>query len=619
MGPMGNVDVPLNAPPGNYIRFDPKGTNPGNQDRRLSGRYRMNVVATMGSDASADVAPDVPILVAGELDALQKFGKRSGARRLVARILAQQPWGLDIYVTPIRMSGGAAAVVNLTIVLIGAATAATSSGQIRVRVCDHEAVVDVAVGDTPAVIATNLRARMIAQLTPATGPGAAQPFTIGALVGTTQIPLTYATTGVHGNDHPFIATVDQALAASIGVSFGEETDGSILFANGPTGGAAGVVTVKMGTKTVVASGIAATTADEDVCAAVAAAINLAGDFPCFAQQRAAPNDDRLDLIMKPGRVCHRLSVTVNANIGPMTATPQAETAGSGTPSLTAALANLTTADAAAEWVTEFNDATSLGLLATHIRSMGNGYVQKEQHLTFGASLGLTDSGAVVSGVTPTLLFEDNLLSSPGRFTCFWVGDAAQPAADLAAHRAALRAIQQRPTANLNGAEIRSLNPAMPLTYPHPAVRPDPFSTTGQARKTYFMTPGIVKDGVFVVEADTTTYGGTLPGWSTSEYAHGAANYRQELLAGLATLRGKETVVNSEPYVDEVIDEESIKDNILATNRRLEKQNLYDGASVTARQITAIRDPRNPQWWLVGAPFILPQRLDVIAGTAYPAG
>lgn len=615
---LGNPDVPLNAPPGNYIRFDPRGTNPGNTDRRLTGRYRVNVIASMDSDASPDTEPNVPVLVSGELDALQKFGKKSGGRRLVARVLAQVPAGLDIVVTPIKMTGSSA-VVRLTVVLIGSATAATASGQIRVRLCDHEAVVDVTVGDTPSVIAANLRAAMVAQLTPSTGPGRAQPFTIGAVAGTVEIPLTFSVPGVHGNDHPIIATVDQQLATSIGISFGRETNGSILFANGPTGGAAGVVTVKMGGISAQATAIAATSSEATVCAAVAAAINAQGDFPCWAQQRAAPNDDRLDLIMKPGRVCHRLSVTVNANIGPMTATQQAEVAGSGTPSLTAALSKLGPADACAEWVTEFNDATSLGLLATHIRAYGNGFNQKEQFLTFGQTLGISDSGGVVSSVSPTLLFEDNLISSPGRFTCFWVQDAAQPASELAAHRAALRCIQQRPTKNLNYAEIRSLNPAMPLTYPHPAVRPDTSTVTGQARKTYFMTPGIVKDGIFCIEADTTTYGGTLPGWSTSEYAHGAANYRQEVLAGLSLLRGKETVVNSQPYVDEVIDEEALKDNILGTNRRLELQNLYDGADLTKSQIGAVRHPNNLQWWLVGAPFIMPQRLDVIAGTAFPAG
>ncbi len=610
--------MPLNAPPGNYIRFDPKGSQPGAQDRRLSGRFRMNVLAAVGSDGTLAATPNVPTLVNGGQDAVTKCGKRSGARRLVERILAQQPWGLDIYVTPIVMTGGQS-VVNIFVKGLNGATAATGSGQIRLRIDDFEAVCDVANGDTLAVIATNLKAAIDSQLTPSSGPGAPVPFTAGAIVTSVQIPLTHQIAGVHGNDHPLIATVDQSISG-IGIAYGiVGAGGSIKFANGPTGANAGIVTVKMGIFTVTATGIANNTSNVDVCTAVVAAINARSDFPCSAVQRANPDDDTLDLIMKPGRVCHRLSVTVNANIAPMTGTQSAETLGSGTPSLSAALTALASADAMQEWVTEFNDATSLGLIATHLRTYGNGFMQKEQFLSFGASLGLTDSGAIVSSVTPSLLFEDNLLSSPGRFLCTWVGDAAQPVADLAAHRAALRCIQTRPTKNLNGAEIRSLNPAMPLTYPHVAVRPDQSTVTGQARKTFFMTPLVVKDGVFVIEADTTTYGGTLPGWSTSEYAHGAANYRQEVLAGLSLLRGKESVVNSQPYVDEVIDADSIKDNVLATNRRLEKQNLYDGADVTKNVIDAIRDPRNPQWWLVGAPFILPQRVDVIAGTAYPAG
>lgn len=616
MDPRPNYDVPLNAPPGSYIRFDPKGQSVPAQDRRLSGRFRMNIIASVTSDGSLYTAPNVPVPIGGVADVIEKAGKRSGARYLYEYLTAAVPSGLDVVLTPIVMTG-TAAVYRVNMVLIGSATAASGSGTFRFKHIDYEAQATINSGDTPATIMTALKAALDGTLTPSNGPGAPVPCGSGALVSNTELPFTWAVPGVHGQEHPIACWIDPSVTG-VGLALGTAADGSLVFANGPTGAGAGSVTVTLNNKSVVTSGIAMGKTDEEVCALVAAAINASGDFPCWAQVRATATT-KLDLIMKPGRVCQRLSTTVNANAAPMTVTQNFETtAGSGVPSLSTALANLENYDACAEWVTEFDDATSLGLIATHIRAQGNGYRQKEQHLTFGLSSSLTTSGAVVSSVSPSLLYEDNLASSPGRFTAAWTQNSFQRRCGLAAMRAAIRCAQRRPTRNLNGYPIVSQSATVPLTLPDVADRPSQDSS-GQARKTYFMTPLVVKDGTLTIEADTTTYGGTLPGWATSEYAHGAANWRQEVLAGLSVFQGLEYVVNSPPQVPDVFDTSAVENNIYNSAKRLEKQNLYDGADRNKSQFRCVEDPNYPGWCLIAAPFTLPRRLDVIAGNAFPAG
>ena len=184
------------------------------------------------------------------------------------------------------------------------------------------------------------------------------------------------------------------------------------------------------------------------------------------------------------------------------------------PSLSNALNAAVSAEAKQEWVTCFSDSTSLGSLVQHIRTYANGYNQREQFLWWGSTLGLVDAGAIVSGITPSIISRRQRTGQPGRNAQIVCPNAAQPAYALAAMLACARAAERRMTRNWDGFQLVSNLPGIPLTYPDVADQLND-SAANQARTTYFMTPLIVRSGNFQVQEFTTTYGGTLPFWSVA--------------------------------------------------------------------------------------------------------
>jgi len=596
-----NSDVPVGAI-GAFLQFSPKGgTGPARQSTRTNGRYRVLIFATMDATGIATPGTEQPIL--SSVDAIQKWGRQSGVRRGYEYVKAQVPAGLDIHGVGIPMSTGSAATAILNAIYVGGATAAVGSGMCQVRIADVRADFSIANGDTSATVNTAVKAAIDA-LNTATSRSRI-PMTAG-VIGGTGIPLTWAQKGVQGADHPITTYIPPSVT---GVRL---SPGTCTFAAGPTGGANGVVTVRCGSRTVTASGIAAGQTDQQVCAATVAAINADGSFPVQAQVNAA-DATKLDFLYVNGRPAMGLTVTVNTAIGPMTATVAADTAGSGTPTLSTALANLAAADAFGEWITEFNDATSIGAVVNHIRTYGNGYYQKEQFLTWGSTAGMVATGSLVSSITPTVVNEDGLMDKPGLFVNFWVPDANQPAFELACMRAAARGSQRYVAKNGNGLPLMSTNPDVDLTYPDQSTRPDP-ETTRQARVLYHLCPGIVAGGQFQIESDVTTYGGSETGWKKSSYSHAASNYRQEVIAELSKrFSGKGYIVNSVPLTDEVFTSAAVEDAVNSVNVRLEQQNLFDGAALARPQIAAGPDPDSPGDVLLNAPFYLPLENDRIAG------
>jgi hypothetical protein len=125
----------------------------------------------------------------------------------------------------------------------------------------------------------------------------------------------------------------------------------------------------------------------------------------------------------------------------------------------------------------------------------------------------------------------------------------------------------------------------------------------------------------VVESDITTYGGTLPGWADSPVSHGAANYRQELLAELSLrFTGVESVDKSPPRVDGVTDADAIERAIHSVNVRLQEQNLFDGADFVKPLIEVQRDDEaNGNGYLIYAPYRGPKPVHKITGQIAPVG
>lgn len=607
-----NPDVPNDAQPGQYLYINSRGQAPGAPDRARTGRFRLNVVAPVTSDGTLYMSPDSPVLIGGLDDLVQKCGKRSPARQMVEYAYTRRPAGVDIYVTPIVMSTGTASVFNIYVALLGAATAAVGSGQPVVKIDDYEFSFQVDDGDLPATIAAKLKASYDLAIAPALSAGKAVPYTTGAVAGN-AVPFTCAANGAWSNDEHPVAVYWPSTITGVALS-----PGFITFAAGPTGALAGQVTVRCHAKTQVLSGVALGVTAIQLAVALTANINSAGDFSLRAAQRPAPSDTIVDLLYKPGRPAHDIQVTINAAIGPVTAAFTGETLGTGTPSLSNALAALEGSEAMQEWVTCFKDAGSIGSLVQTIRTQGNGYHQKEQHLTWMASLGLSTSGAVVTAVTPSIVFEDAAQASPGRNIQLWHPNTFQPSYCLAAMVACDRAYEPRPTKNFDGRPLVSNLPGIPLTYPAEADRPSETSMN-QARSVYFMTPLVVKDGNFQVQQLVTTYGGSLPLWSSASYVRGMAHIRQEMLAALAVFSGKEFVRYSPPLTEDVFDTTAVSQVIYARAKLLEKQNLYDGADKFRPLMAATPDPdpNHADWTRVYIPGSPPLENHRIAGQIGP--
>lgn len=583
-----NSDLAPDAPPGVYLQFRPGAGATGNIDNRLAGRFKVRIIAGMDSSGTADPNKSVPILSVS--DAIAKFGARSGVRRLVERVLAQRPAGLKIEGVGIVMSGAAAV---FTIKVIGTAV---GTGYINLRINDYLVPVFVNNGDTASVIAAAMNAA-IAKVTNL-------PFT--AAVSTDTLTLTATIPGAHLNNHPVVVNIDDTIS---GISL---SPGTITVA--ATAGASGSVTVNCGTKSTPA---AITSGDDDPTSAgkISAALNAASD----QNIKSTVSGSVVTLLFRNNKTVDRITLSV-ASVTTQTYTLAGQTAGSGAPNLTLALNGLTTCDACQEWVTEFNDATSLGSLVTHIRSEGDGERMKEQFLTYGYSGTVVAGGALAASISPTIITEDASKASPGRFLWTWSPDYRQPASEIAAMRAAERAFQRRPTGNFNYRVLSSVTPAVPLTFPDENVRPDP-TTTGQCRKTYYGTPIVIRNGNMCVESDVTTYGGSLPYWNKSSFAHGAAYYRQFLLARLsAAFPAVEVVQHSTKRSDNVINTDDVIQVIDATNTILENDPsgpLFDGAAGVKDQIKCKNDPNNPGDLLIFAPFRLPIENDHISGTMAP--
>ena len=303
-------------------------------------------------------------------------------------------------------------------------------------------------------------------------------------------------------------------------------------------------------------------------------------------------------------------------IATVTVTLTGETAGTGVPSLSNALNALASSDAKQEWATCFTDSASLGALVQHIRTYGNGYNQKEQFLWWASSLGLSSAGAIVSGITPSVIFEDAAQGSPGRNTQVVCPNAFQPAYCLVAMLACGRAAEQRPTKNWDGYPLVSNLEGIPLTYPDAADRLND-AAANQARSVYFMTPLIVRRGNFIVQQFTSTYGGTLPFWSGGYYARGMAYIRQEELAALSVFSGKEIVRYSAALTPEVFDVGAVVAVMYSAAKKLEQQNLYDGADKFKALFAAEIDPNNAEWVRVYCPGSPPINNHVIAGQIGP--
>jgi phage tail sheath gpL-like len=142
------------------------------------------------------------------------FGRRSPIAGRFRNAIQQTPIGVNFFLGAIQepSNSGFAGVCTKLLTFIGTAQ---GSGQILVRLCGYDTLMPVANADTAAIMATDGKSEIDAQVLDA-------PMVTTSLIGSATIPLTYITRGEDGNDSPVLINIPSQITG-VGVSPGTIT------------------------------------------------------------------------------------------------------------------------------------------------------------------------------------------------------------------------------------------------------------------------------------------------------------------------------------------------------------------------------------------------------------
>mgnify|MGYP001612031668 CR=1 FL=1 len=496
--------------------------------------------------STGTMPPDQPVLVNGQADANQFFGRGSDLARMVAAALSQVGGGvLDVWCCGINDP----AAGTLATHLITVAGTATASGSVDAYICGYRASISIASGDTATTVAANLLTEINKLLD--------LPVTAAAVAGV--ITLTARHRGLVGNDLP--VRVDQVGGA--GITF---SPGTLTYAVAAAG--AGSATVSVST-TVISTPITDLDAAATIAANVAAQIN-AGGYPVTASVAGAV----VTLLYARDRYVHRIAAAIVTS-GGTTVTPAVGVvvadAGAQRPTLTTALTNLAGLNGFSGWSPEFIDVTTLGTISTHIEQQGDGRRQKGQMVHVAATTALAVAGAIPPGTTP-------LLTASPRYSLAWCPESPQQAYELAARTAAMVCAEDYAPRNYDGKPLKT-DATVPLLLPPRAIRPSQ-DDQNAAIHTYFMTPLAVDEiagTLDVVSGKTTSSSqdGTLHDWGTIRHID---FLRQSFSARLSSVfAGTNLRRNGTPHTANTVTVISIRDQAFLHATVLDAVDLYDGA------------------------------------------
>lgn len=504
---------------------------------------------------------NTPILPVNLADAVEKFGAGSMLARMYAAARTQGKYGAEIWCLPLPTPSGAAATHLIQFIAapnsdgtVGSTTTTQTVVTCSIYVGERGGSFSIPMGSTFAQAATLGKAML---------DGVSDLGVTVSISGDT-LTLVDRSVGEHGTDMPVrvsFSNTTAKLAAS---------PGSLLFASGPATGA-GSATLQANALSAQAT-IGAGSTDAQSAAAMAAKINSAGY--CVSAALHSPTDGSVVLYYKQDRVCHQLSVSVNG-ITPQTLAATVGTAGSGTPSIAAALATLT-ADSQAykAWAIPFKDSTNWSALAAHIEAMSLSPVEKGQTAHGGISLPLA-----VYALNPLSAATTPKLSSSPRYNLDIAPGATVPAYEIAARTAAMVAAADYPGQNFNGYQLLSSDTA-PLGVPDRADRmtADDIESALESQ----LSPIVVdEDGYNAVERSTTTYKslGTqdrkLEKWSAIlqlDYMRATFRFQLGKLFG-----GKNIKKNSPPRTTKAVNPAGVKAAVYRIILALDEQDLFDGA------------------------------------------
>lgn len=550
--------------------------------------------------ATASKPPNTPFAITSEDDAADFFGAKSTVRRMARAALSQAGAG-NIRITGLGVaepSGGVAAIYKD--VITGTATA---PGTLRYQICGEEVSVGYAIGDANTDVVTDLLAEL-AKLS-------AVPCTF-ADAGAGVITRTYNIKGEIGEDCPVRVYNTEGTGIHIG-------PGDLTIAVAATG--AGSLKLSSGTQT-----ISATINNLDAVATIATAMQTAigeGDYFVTA---GTPAGGVLPLYYANGRDIRRISAYVltttgttaqltggsaTDGTGSANSKTYGGTVGTGTPTLTTALATIAAAGTYGEWVCPWTSATPLGTIATQIEAEANGEIQKNQHLTVCLVGTESAAAAIPSATTPAL-------TGSLRYVLAHCQESGQQGYEVAARIAAQLAADATPATNHDGAPLRT-TAAVPLNFPAVAVRAS--NATIKAAINDGLMPVVVKSGQLVIETGRNTSTADDQDLQDVSYIRQFGLYRRELRTdGAATFAQKNIKRDGQINSSNQVSLDAVTAFAVGKMFEWEDRGLYDGAEALKSGAKAELDEDvtgRVNLYVPASPVIPFHQLGVVAAQAKP--
>lgn len=534
--------------------------------------------------ASAQRTPNYPFLPSSQQDANDGAQQGSDLARAYAAAISQpEAQDAEVWLLPIvAPSGGTASTYSLKVILTGSNP--TKAGVIQGWIASRQLP---AVGFTTSDTANTIAAQLAAQVATVLDLPIVNIVATGAVVS-----FTYRHKGLTGEDLPMRFNVTTGAGVKL-------SPGTLTIAT--NAGAAGSIRVSQGS-TAVSTTLAGTETPAQAATLVAAAFN-ADTYALTAAVDAVTNSN-VNLFFQNDRDVRRITAAVitttgmtvdlgsgaTDGTGSSSSTTANGTQGAGLPTISGALANLSSpAMFFRSWSSPWKDTTTLSAMASQIEAQSGGGLtgQKQQTLTVVSSDAASVAGAIAPACGP------DLTQTPPHYAIGWAPEVPVQEYEIAARVAVARASKwiDAPQFNWNGFQLKGSSSAPLLT---PAVTQTP-DALNSALRTYALAP-IAKgtSGLLeITKGRTTSLSADLRLWSWSCEAQAAYHFVDLAQFLQSRFQGCSIVRYSEPRAPGLFDSNSV---IAATQERMrywEGQGNYDGAALLAPAVKATPNAQNP--------------------------
>ena len=530
--------------------------------------------------ASAQRTPNMPFRPSSQQDVDDGCGQNSDAANSYAACVSQpESAGAELWVAPLTPpSGGVASIYEIQVF-----GAPSQSGTIALWI---NSIPIPQVGFTTTDTATTIGDAIAAAIL------SVKTLPISSCVNASGVlTITYIHKGTTGEDLPMRANITpNGTGVNIGAQLTCATNATGVGSVKIDFGALSVSTTLAGGETPaqVASKIAASfTADTYPLTAVVDSVTSKVDL--YFQNNKDVRRIRASVITTTGLTVALGGGSATDGSGSPTSYTYNGTLGTGAPTLTGLLANLSNLDQFRAWVSPFLDATSLGAMATQIEAAANGSIngQRQQTLTACSTDGIATAGAVAPAVSP------NLTTTAPRYAIGWSPDAPVKGAELAARVAAARAAFwiDQPQKNWNGFKIQG-NTRSPVLLP--PKKPDEL-TQNSALVTYGLFPIVIgpSGNLEVVKGRTTSLAPDKRLWAWSSEAQASFHWVDLAERFQSILQGGNIVRYSTPRSPGLFDTDSVKGIIADAMDAWEAAGNYDGAAKFKDSIDVVINSQNP--------------------------